>query len=112
MKNINKVTLMGTLTCDPVEKNYDNGSKSVTFSMKTKKFVGKGESKKSITSYHNIIMWQNVCGCAVELLHRDDEIYLEGEIKSPNKSHEGFEIGTEIVVTEWTKLNDNNQTEE
>lgn len=112
MKNVNKVTLMGTLTCDPTEKNHENGSKSIMFSMKTKKFVGKGENKKSLTYYHQIIMWQNVCGVAMDILHKDDIIYLEGEIKSSKSELEGFDIGTEIVVNEWTKINDNNSTEE
>lgn len=110
MKTLNKVFLMGYVASEPQEKEFDNNTRCVMFSLKTRDFHGPQDDRKVDKNFHNCIMWNGIGDRATELIHKDNLIHVVGRLK--NRRMEGKDgekpyFKTEIVVEEWTLIPSN-----
>ena len=106
MAGVNKVILVGNLGKDPEVRTFQNGNKSVSFTLATSetwKDRTSGERKEK-TQWHNIVIFNdNLGGVAERFLKKGSKVYLEGQIESrkytDNSGAERFI--TEIVLSKF-----------
>jgi single-strand DNA-binding protein len=107
MNSNNRVQLIGNLGMDPEIKLLDNDKKVAKFSLATSdSYKTESGDKVTETTWHNIVLWNNLAQIAEKLLMKGDKIFFEGKIvyrsyedKKGNTKHV-----TEIVGTEFFKI--------
>lgn len=107
MSGVNKAILIGRLGKDPEVRHLENGAAVAQFSMATSevyKDKTTGE-KKEITDWHNIVMWRGLAEIAAKYLHKGDQIYVEGKIRTRTYDKDGIpRYVTEVVADSMTML--------
>lgn len=107
MSGVNKVILVGRLGKDPEVRNLDNGATVCNFTMATSesyKDKTTGE-KKEITEWHNIVLWRGLADVAAKYLHKGDQVYIEGKLRTRSWEKEGVtRYTTEIIGDNMTML--------
>ncbi|MCS7005063.1 MAG: single-stranded DNA-binding protein [Cytophagales bacterium] len=81
---INKVILIGNLGRDPEIRRIDNGTAVATFSIattETYKDKTTGETK-SLTDWHNIVLWRGLAEIAEKYLKKGNKVYIEGKLRT------------------------------
>lgn len=80
---VNKVILIGNLGKDPEVKNFENNSKA-SFSLATNEVYRDRQTgeRKTITEWHNIVVWGKQAEIAQKYLHKGSKVYIEGKIGS------------------------------
>lgn len=105
MKNL--VILIGRLGRDPELKTLTTGSSVCNFSIATsERFKDKttGE-KKEVSTWHNLVLWNDLAKISAQYLHKGDLIYVEGKITNRSWEKDGVtRYVTEIVVNNMTML--------
>ena len=84
MAGVNKVILVGNLGKDPEVRHLESGAAVANFSLATSetyKDKTSGE-RKTITEWHNIVLWRGLAEVAEKYLKKGDSIYVEGKIRS------------------------------
>lgn len=104
---VNKVILIGNLGRDPEVKQFDNNSKA-SFSLATNetyKDRATGE-RKTLTEWHNIVMWGRQAEIAQQFLKKGSKVYIEGKITSRKytDSNNQERFITEIKVESFQML--------
>jgi single-strand DNA-binding protein len=97
MAGVNKVILVGNLGKDPEVRHLESGVAVASFTIATSesyKDRNSGE-KKTLTEWHNIVLWRGLAEIAEKYLHKGDQIYIEGRLRS--RSWEG-ESGTRYIT--------------
>lgn len=97
MAGVNKVILVGNLGKDPEVRHLESGVAVASFTIATSetyKDRNSGE-KKTLTEWHNIVLWRGLAEVAEKYLHKGDQIYIEGRLRS--RSWEG-ESGTRYIT--------------
>ena len=97
MAGVNKVILVGNLGKDPEVRHLESGVAVASFTLATSetyKDRNSGE-KKTLTEWHNIVLWRGLAEVAEKYLNKGDQIYLEGRLRS--RSWEG-ESGTRYIT--------------
>jgi single-strand DNA-binding protein len=107
MSGVNKAILVGRLGKDPEVRTLENGATVARFTMATSetyKDKTTGE-RKELTEWHNIVLWRGLADIAAKYLHKGDQVYIEGKIRSRSWEKEGVtRYTTEIVGDELTML--------
>ncbi len=107
MSGVNKVILVGRLGKDPEVRNLENGATVANFSMattETYKDKTTGE-RKEITEWHNIVLWRGLADIAAKYLHKGDQVYIEGKLRTRSWEKDGVtRYTTEIVGDNMTLL--------
>src|SRR3989337_2333918 len=107
MSGVNKVILVGRLGKDPEVRNLDNGATVANFTMATSesyKDRTTGE-KKEVTEWHNIVLWRGLAEISQKYLHKGDQVYIEGKLRTRSWEKEGVtRYTTEIVADNMTML--------
>jgi single-strand DNA-binding protein len=58
MRTVNKVTLIGNVTRDPVVKTTESGKKIALFTIATNKYYKTADGEnKSESEFHNCVVW-------------------------------------------------------
>lgn len=100
MAGVNKVILVGNLGKDPEVRHLESGVAVASFTLATSetyKDRNSGE-KKTLTEWHNIVLWRGLAEVAEKYLHKGDQIYLEGRLRSRSwEAESGTRYITEIV---------------
>lgn len=109
--SVNKAILIGNLGSDPEVKNTTSGKTVASFSLATsERFKDKTGETKSVTDWHNVILWGNLAEIAGKYLKKGSKIYLEGRIKTRSWEKDGVKkYITEIVGDNLTMLGDRPQ---
>ena len=97
MSGLNKVILVGNLGKDPEVRHLESGVAVASFTLATSesyKDRNSGE-RKTLTEWHNIVLWRGLADVAEKYLHKGDQVYIEGRIRS--RSWEG-ESGTRYIT--------------
>jgi single-strand DNA-binding protein len=97
--SVNKVTILGNLTQDPVLKSFDNGGKIATFGVATNEMAfetATGTKVPERTEYHNIIVRNKLAEVAEKYLRKGNKIYLEGVLRY--RSYQDAEAKTKWVT--------------
>jgi single-strand DNA-binding protein len=107
MSGVNKVILVGNLGKDPEVRTLDSGVSVANFTMATSETYRDkttGE-KKIITEWHNIVLWRGLAEIAQKYLHKGDQVYIEGKLRTRSWEKEGVtRYITEIVADNMTML--------
>ena len=83
MAGINKVILVGNLGKDPEVKTLENGAKVANFTVATSETYKNREGQKvTQTEWHNIVVWRGLAVIAQNYLHKGNQVYIEGKIKT------------------------------
>src|ERR1044071_4041155 len=107
MSGVNKVILIGRLGKDPEVRNLDNGAVVANFSIATSesyKDRTTGE-KKEVTEWHNIVVWRALAEISQKYLHKGDQVYIEGKLRTRSWEKDGItRYTTEVVADNMTML--------
>ncbi len=105
MSGINKVILVGHLGKEP-EFRFENQVPVASFPFATSEMVSKGENKKELTEWHNIVIWRSLAESAAKILHKGSLVHLEGKARTrsftDSDGHKRYT--TEVVVDHFTLL--------
>ena len=106
MAGINRVILIGNLGKDPDVITFENGVKKATFSLATSEsYKNKEGNRVDQTEWHNIVMWRGLADIAERFLHKGNQIYLEGKLKTRSYEQDGIKkYITEVFVDNMTML--------
>jgi len=114
MSGVNKVILVGNLGKDPEVRHLESGVAVANFSLATSesyKDRTTGE-RKSITEWHNVVLWRGLAEVAEKYLKKGDQIYVEGRLRTRSwESESGTKYTTEIVGDNMTMLGGRRSTE-
>lgn len=100
--NLNKVTLIGNLTRDPVSRKLPSGQTVTHFGLATNrtwKDIKTKERKESV-EYHNLLAWSRLAEIVASYLKKGEKVYVEGRLQTRHwQDKEGLKRSrTEIVV--------------
>ena len=107
MSGVNKVILVGRLGKDPEVRNLENGASVANFTMATSETYKDKTTgdRKEITEWHNIVLWRGLADIAAKYLHKGDQVYIEGKLRTRSWEKEGVtRYTTEIVGDNMTLL--------
>lgn len=114
MSGLNKVMLIGRLGKDPEVRNTNSGNVA-NFSMATSesyKDKTTGE-KKETTEWHNIVCWNNLADIVAKYLHKGDNVYIEGKLKTETWEKDGVKhYTTKIVASNMVMLTPKGQSQQ
>lgn len=83
--SLNKVMLIGRLGKDPDVRYLDTGIAVAQFSIATteKGYTAKnGTQVPERTEWHNLVLWRGMAEVAEKYLHKGDQIYVEGKMRT------------------------------
>lgn len=107
MSGVNKVILVGRLGKEPEVRNLENGATVANFTMATSetyKDKTTGE-RKEITEWHNVVLWRGLAEIASKYLHKGDQVYIEGKLRTRSWEKDNVtRYTTEIVGDNMTLL--------
>jgi single-strand DNA-binding protein len=107
MSGVNKVILVGRLGKDPEVRNLENGATVANFTMATSETYKDKTTgdRKEITEWHNIVLWRGLADIAAKYLHKGDQVYIEGKLRTRSWEKEGVtRYTTEIIGDNMTLL--------
>jgi len=84
MAGINKVILVGNLGKDPEVRYLEGGTAVANFPIATSetyKDRNTGE-KKTVTEWHNVVVWRKLAEIAEKYLKKGNQIYIEGKLRT------------------------------
>lgn len=107
MSGVNKVILVGRLGKDPEVRNLENGATVANFTMATSETYKDKTTgdRKEITEWHNVVLWRGLADIAAKYLHKGDQVYIEGKLRTRSWEKDGVtRYTTEIVGDNMTLL--------
>lgn len=84
MAGVNKVILIGNLGKDPEVRYLEGGTAVAKFTLATSenyKDKTTGE-RKTLTEWHNIVVWRGLAEVAEKYLKKGSQIFIEGKLRS------------------------------
>lgn len=111
MSGVNKCILIGRVGKDPEVKTTGNGQKVANFSIATSEsYKDKQTSeKKEITDWHNIVIWGSLVDVIEKYVHKGDQIYIEGKMRTRSWEKDGVtRYTTEVIGNNITLLGNKN----
>ncbi|MFT4833839.1 MAG: single-strand DNA-binding protein [Marinoscillum sp.] len=107
MAGVNKVILVGNLGKDPEVRHLESGAVVASFSIATTesyKDRNTGE-RRDQTEWHNIVLWRGLAEVAEKYLHKGDQVYIEGKLRTRSWEKDGItRYTTEVVGDNMTML--------
>src|SRR5258706_11290616 len=100
MSGVNKVILLGRLGKDPEARTLERGAMVVNFTIATSEVYKDkvtGE-RKEITDWHNVVLWRGLAETASKYLHKRDQVYIEGKMRTRSWEKEGETLYTTEVI--------------
>ncbi|MCB0380513.1 MAG: single-stranded DNA-binding protein [Flavobacteriales bacterium] len=84
MAGVNKVILLGNLGKDPEIRYLEGGTAVANFTLATSETYKDRTSgeRKSITEWHNVVVWRGLAEIAEKYLKKGSQIYIEGKLRS------------------------------
>ena len=82
--NLNKASLIGNLTADPIKRTIPSGQQVATFSVATN-YVWKdarSHEKKEVAEFHNVVAWGKLGEICAMYLKKGSKVYLEGRLQT------------------------------
>jgi len=107
MAGVNKVILVGNLGRDPEVRHLESGIPVASFSIATSESYNDKNTgeRKTITEWHNVVLWRGLAEVAEKYLHKGDQVYIEGKLRTRQWEKDGVtRYSTEIVGETMNKL--------
>lgn len=115
-KCVNKVTIIGNLSDDPVLNQTGGGTPVCNFKVVTNEtwFDKSSGEKKESKEWHRVVAWRELAKVADTILSKGTLVYIEGKLKTKSwVDKEGkTSFSTEIVAQVINKLHDSRKKEE
>ncbi len=102
----NSVQLIGRLGTDIEIKSFDNGNKVARIALATNDYYknNKGE-KVTDTQWHTIVAWGKLAENMSSLLHKGDEIAIQGKLTHRKYESDGqMKTITEVVANDFVRM--------
>ena len=100
--DLNRVTLIGNLTKDPLKKSLPSGKAVSMFSIATNAqwTDAKTKEKKEDVEFHDIVAWGKLADIISQYVKKGSKVYVEGRLKNDTwKGKDGkTQKRTEIVA--------------
>lgn len=110
--SVNKVILIGNLGKDPEIRFLESGVAVASFSVATSEnyFDKNTNEKRTITEWHNIVLWRGLAEIAEKYLKKGQKVYLEGKLRTRSwtDKENNQRYTTEIVADNMTMLGRSN----
>jgi len=106
-RDLNKVILIGNIGRDPDLRQTESGSAISTFSMATNtSWVNRDGVRNERTEWHNIVTWNRLAEICHQIIHKGDQVYIEGRLRTRTWEDESGERRhkTEIIAEQMIKL--------
>jgi len=107
MSCVNKVILLGRLGKDPEARTLESGAMVVNFTLATSEVYKDkvtGE-RKEITDWHNVVLWRGLAETASKYLHKGDQVYIEGKMRTRSWEKDNVtRYTTEVIGDSMTLL--------
>lgn len=102
---VNKVILVGTVGKDPDIRTTQN-SKVVTFSLATNETFKSNGEKKTVTEWHNIVIWGKLADIVEKYVRKGNHLYVEGKLTTRSwDDNNGIKrYVTEVIAHTMTML--------
>ena len=102
---VNKVILVGTVGKDPDIRITQN-SKVATFTLATNETYKSNGEKKTVTEWHNIVIWGKLADIVEKYVRKGNHLYIEGKlsIRSWNDNTGIKRYVTEVIAHTMTML--------
>ena len=107
MAGVNKVILVGNLGKDPEVRHLESGVPVASFSVATSESYNDKTSgeRKTVTEWHNVVLWRGLAEVAEKYLHKGDQVYIEGKLRTRQWEKDGVtRYSTEIIGDNMTML--------
>jgi len=107
MAGVNKVILVGNLGKDPEVRHLESGVPVASFSIATSESYNDKNSgeRKTVTEWHNVVLWRGLAEVAEKYLHKGDQVYIEGKLRTRQWEKDGItRYTTEVVGENMTML--------
>lgn len=108
MAGLNKVMLIGNLGKDPEVRRTESGIAVASFPIATSEsYTDRNTNeKKTITDWHNIVVWRGLAEVAEKYLKKGSQVYVEGKLKtrSYDDANNVTKYITEIVADNFVML--------
>ena len=106
MSGVNKVILVGNLGRDPEVRHLESGVAVASFSLATSEtYKDKTGERKTHTEWHNVVLWRGLAEVAEKYLHKGDQVYIEGRLRTRSwESDTGTRYTTEVITDNMTML--------
>jgi single-strand DNA-binding protein len=113
---VNKVILVGNLGRDPEVRHLESGAAVANFPVATSetyKDRNTGE-KKTITEWHNVVLWRGLADVAERFLKKGDQVYVEGKLRTRQwEDKDGnTRYTTEVIGDNMTMLGSRQRSDE
>ena len=84
MAGINKVILVGNLGKDPEVRYLEGGTAVASFTLATSENYKDRSTgvRKTITEWHNVVLWRGLAEIAEKYLRKGSQVYIEGKLKT------------------------------
>lgn len=99
--NLNRVSLIGNLTRDPIARTLPSGQPLVRFGLATNHVWkdAKSKEKREQVEYHDIVAWGKLAEIVSQYVKKGSHIYLEGRLQTRSwKTKKGETRTTTEVV--------------
>ncbi len=107
MKSVNKVILLGNLTCDPELKHTEGKKPVCIFGLATNRSwpIKPGE-RQLATEFHRIVAFDKLAETCYQYLSKGRKVYVEGRLQSHTyTAQDGVEkTSVEVVLEELVML--------
>lgn len=107
MAGVNKVILIGNLGKDPEVRYLEGGTAVAKFTLATSenyKDKTSGE-RKTLTEWHNIVVWRGLAEVAEKYLKKGSQIYIEGKLRSRQwQDKDGINRYTTEIVADTLQM--------
>jgi len=106
--SVNKCILVGRLGKDPEVRHLESGTAVANFTMATTESYrdkNTGE-RKSITEWHQVVLWRGLAEIAEKFLKKGALVYIEGKLKTRSweDKNGNTRYATEVVGDNMTML--------
>lgn len=101
MAGINKVIIVGNLGKDPEVRYLEGGTAVANFSVATSENYTDRSSgeKKTITEWHNVVLWRGLAEVAEKYLKKGNQVYIEGKLRTRKwQDKDGYDRYTTEIV--------------
>lgn len=99
--------LLGRLGKDPEARTLESGAMVVNFTLATSEVYRDkvtGE-RKEITDWHNVVLWRGLAETASKYLHKGDQVYIEGKMRTRSWEKDNVtRYTTEVIGDSMTLL--------
>jgi single-strand DNA-binding protein len=115
MAGVNKVILVGNLGKDPEVRHLESGVPVASFSLATSESYNDRNSgeRKTVTEWHNVVLWRGLAEVAEKYLHKGDQVYIEGKLRTRQWEKDGVtRYTTEVVGENMTMLGGRPRTDD